>query len=406
MSRSRHLPVSLLPLALIAYGCGSSEKPSTAANVKPPKPVKTSAKTEKTPPVAPAVPKFERPKIVRGIYLTAWSAGSKKKLTKMIALLDRTELNSMVIDVRDDGEMYFPTKIPLADQTVGKKFIAVTNPKALMLTLSKHNVWPIARIACNRDHYLPLKDPSRAVQMANGKPWRDHSGHMWLDPYDKRNWQYIADTVDYAMDIGFPEIQLDYVRFPSEGKSSTQVFPNKKKYDDPKAHPDDVIEAFAKWIGERVRKRGCAYSADVFGIISSGTIDQGIGQTLEKVALPFDTLSPMVYPSHFAKGEYKIPDPNRAPYAIIMKSLGDYKRRLPKMPIRPWLQDFSLGYPYGAKEVRAQIKASEELGYPEFLLWNAANRYTEGALLKEKAVASNQVATQPEKPSTAPNVRQ
>jgi hypothetical protein len=388
----------------MAVGCGSTAKPS-AGESKPPKPLKTTAKVEKTPPSTPVLPKFERPTNVRGIYLTAWSAGSKKKMAKMMALLDRTELNSVVIDIRDDGEMYFPTKIPLADQTVGKKFIAVTNAPALMKTLLAHKVWPIARIACYRDHYLPLKDPSRSVQTANGKPWRDHSGHMWLDPYDKRNWQYIADTVDYAMNIGFPEIQLDYVRFPSEGKSSTQVFPNKKKYDDPKAHPDDVIEAFAKWIGERVRKRGCSYSADVFGIISSGTVDQGIGQTLEKVALPFDTLSPMVYPSHFAKGEYKIADPNRSPYAIIKKSLTDYKRRLPKMPIRPWLQDFSLGYPYGAKEVRAQIKAAEELGYPEFLLWNASNRYTEGALLKEKAVASSQVASQPEKPSTPPDLR-
>jgi hypothetical protein len=156
-------------------------------------------------------------------------------------------------------------------------------------------------------------------------------------------------------------------------------------------------------MGERVRKRGCAYSADVFGIISSGTVDQGIGQTLEKIAQPFDVLSPMVYPSHFARGEYHIPNPNAAPYAIIKKSLGDYKRRIPKTKIRPWLQDFSLGVKYGPKEVRAQVKAAEELGYKEFLLWNASNRYTEGGLLKEKTVASNKVAPQSTKSTPAPS---
>ena len=110
----------------------------------------------------------------------------------------------------------------------------------------------------------------------------------------------------------------------------------------------------------------------------------------------------MVYPSHFARGEYGIPNPNAAPYAIIKKSLGDYKRKTPKTTIRPWLQDFSLGVHYGPKEVRAQIKAAQELGYNGFLLWNAGNRYTEEGLLKEKAVGSGKVATTPDKPTAAP----
>lgn len=379
-------------------------KPAATAESKPtpaakPKAVASGGPTSKpVPPKAPDTPVFVHPKAVRGIYLTAWSAGSKTKMAKMLGLLDRTELNSVVIDVRDNGEVYFPTKIPLVDKTQGKKFLGVSNPKALMEMLSKRGVYPIARIACFRDAIIPLKMPDRAVQVPGGRPWHDRSGHYWLDPYDKRNWEYLASIVDYAMDIGFPEIQLDYVRFPSEGKSSTQVFPNKAKYGDPKAHPDDVITAFAHWIGERVRKRNRAFSADVFGIISSGKMDQGIGQTLEKIAAPFDVLSPMVYPSHFAKGEYRIPDPSKAPYEIVHKSLADYKRRIPKTPIRPWLQDF---FHYTAKDVRAQIKATEDLGYPEFLIWNAGNKYTEGAFLSKKAVESEKVATPPAQPSTA-----
>lgn len=409
MSRPCHLFFPLAFSALLLVSCSSGSK--TAAVPPPPaKKVAPKATPAALKPPASAVPTFEHPKIVRGIYLTAWSAGSHTKLNKMLDLLDRTELNSVVIDVRDDGEVYFPIDDPLVKQVQalekkqkhGENVVAVVKPKALMEMLAKREAYPIARIACFRDHFVPTLDPSRSVQVPGGKPWHDRSGHMWLDPYDKRNWEYLAKIVDYAMDIGFPEIQLDYVRFPSEGKSSTQVFPNHAKYGDPKAHPDDVITAFAHWIGERVRKRGRAYSADVFGIISSGKVDQGIGQTLEKIAAPFDVLSPMVYPSHFAKGEYKIPDPNRAPYAIITKSLADYKRRIPKTPIRPWLQDFSLGVNYGAKEVRAQIKAAHEQGYDEFLLWNAANRYTEGALNKEKAETKTNVAAAPAKSPTAP----
>lgn len=327
-------------------------------------------------------------------------------MEKIFAMLDRTELNSVVIDVRDTGDMYFKTGIPLAAE-VGANQIAVVKPKEMMESLAKHKVFPIARIACFRDNWVPKKHPDRAVQYPDGKPWHDRSKHYWLDPYDKRNWDYIAETVKYALDIGFPAIQLDYVRFPSEGASSTQVFPNRKKYEDQKALPEDVIASFAKYIGEKVRARGAEFSADIFGIISSSKSDQGIGQELEKIVAPFDLVSPMVYPSHFAKGEYGIKDPSAAPYAIVLKSLHDYAKRVPTKPIRPWLQDF---FHYTAKDIQAQIKAAKQCGYEEYLLWNAGNHYTEAAVIDNsklltKTATPDVKKTKPtEKPAQAPKV--
>lgn len=378
-------------LGLTLYSCGGpsagdAPKPETAGETKAPPPLASKMyhpDADAKPPEAKESYNFVKPKKVKGIYVTAWSAGGTKSLDRLLGIVDRTELNAMVIDVRDSGDMYFKTGIPLAKESKAE-MVAVPKPAVLFAKLAKHQVWPIARIACFRDTWVPKKHPELAVQLAGGKVWKDRSGHSWLDPYNKANWDYIAKTVDFAMDIGFPEIQLDYVRFPSEGKSSTQIFPGKKTYSDPKAKPEDVIAAFAHFIGERVRARKAVFSADIFGIISSSKSDQGIGQELEKVAEPFDLISPMVYPSHFAKGEYGIPDPNRSPYAILTKSLGDYKKRLPDKAVRPWIQDFSLGYHYGPKEVQAQIKAAHDLGYDEFLLWNAGNRYTEAALAKDK----------------------
>ncbi len=326
---------------------------------------------------------------MKGIYLTAWTAGSPKFLDQRLKLLDSTELNSVVIDVRDTGEMYFPTHIPLSDEVEGKKFLAVAKPERLMRTLMQHHVWPIARIACFRDNLVPIKHPELAVQLPDGRVWKDRSRHSWLDPYNQRNWDYLAQTVEYAIKIGFPEIQLDYVRLPSEGKSNSQVFPSRKSYADPKAKPEDVIASFAKFIRDKVKSHNCAYSADIFGIISSTKGDEGIGQQLEKVAAPFDVVSPMVYPSHFAKGEYGIADPNRSPYQIVEKSLHDFKKRIPDKPVRPWLQAFSLfGVHYGGEQVRAQIKAANDNGYKEFLLWNAANRYTAAGLARKKIAIS------------------
>lgn len=371
-----HVPLVLCALSACLAGCGGKTPPIAKAPPKPPK----VAVPEPTP--SP----FKKPEAVRGIYLTAWSAGSTRKMDKVLAMLDRTELNALVIDVRDAGQNYWKGMgIKLSDES-GATIVAVTNGKKVMDRLLAHGTYPIARIACFRDNYVPKKHPNQAVNKITGGVWKDRGGYTWLDPYNKKNWDYIAAIVDFALDQGFPEIQLDYVRFPSEGKASVQAFPAKKSYPDPKAKPQDVVAAFANFIGERVRKRKAVFSADLFGIISSSKSDQGIGQELEKVAEPFDVLCPMVYPSHFAKGEYGVKDPSSSPYLILSKSLADFKSRLPGKSVRPWLQDF---FGYGVTQVQAQIKASKELGYEEYLLWNARNIYTEAAVVDTSKFSSS-----------------
>ncbi len=348
----------------------------------------------------PALPRFPKPETVRGIYLTAWSAGSTKKMEKMLGLLERTELNAVVIDVRDSGMNYWKTGIALSE-TSGADTIAITNPEPLFEKLEAAKVYPIARLACFRDNKVPPKHPERAVQTADGQVWKDRAGNTWLDPYNKENWEYLGEIVDFALEAGFPEIQLDYVRFPSEGKMSTMHFPSKELYGDSDSEPAQVIRAFAAFIKRRVEAKQGVLSADLFGIISSGDSDQGIGQRLSAVYDSFDLICPMVYPSHYAKGEYGIANPDASPYAILMKSLADYKRKFPEMKVRPWLQDFSLGTPYGKAEVQAQIRALYESGYTEYLLWNPKNNYTEAAVVDTSGLVP---AKAPASSSTAPSV--
>lgn len=365
-------------VAALLFNAGCSRPSSDNPTVT--KPIATKpAKTVETP-----KSKFPKPEYVRGIYLTAWGAGSTRKMDNILAMLKRTEINSLVIDIRDSGQNYWKNDNATSAK-VGANKTAVVNPAKVMDRLEKAGVYPIARISCFRDNFVPAAMPNRAVvHSETNKVWKDRSGNTWLDPYNQRNWEYIGEIVDFALDLGFPEIQLDYVRFPSEGKSSTMAFPGKKSYENPKATPTEVVAAFAHSIRERVHAKGAILSADIFGIVSSGAGDQGIGQALEDIAEPFDLICPMVYPSHFAKGEYGIKDPNASPYAIVLKSLQDYKKRLPDKSVRPWLQDFSLGVKYGKKEVQSQIKAARESGYEEYLLWNPQNRYTEAAVVLKK----------------------
>ena len=327
---------------------------------------------------------------VRGIYLTGWSAGTKR-FDALVGLVDRTELNAMVIDAKDDGNIYFETDIPLAKATPGVQKHAY-KPDKVLPVLEQHHIYSIARIACFRDTPMATAHPEMAVQDAQGHVWHDKSHHAWLNPYNKAAWDYNIDIGLEAIKYGFKEVQFDYVRFPSEGDINKLHYPGKKEGDLRK----DQIAAFLKYAREKFKSKGVYFSADVFGLTTRVNVknpDMGIGQTRTNVAEQVDVLSPMVYPSHYAYHEYGMADPNKEPYKTITLSVGDAKKSLKDIStckIRPWIQDFNLrGVKYGPKEVRAQITALHDLGINEFLLWNAQNKYTEGALEKQPAAAAS-----------------
>ena len=366
----RNIPVYfVLVAALATVGC-QARKASSADGAAALTPI--AARTNRA-----EKPRFPRPEHVRGLYMTAWVAGAEKRRAEIIELIKASELNAVVIDIRDTGEVYWPTDIPLVKESKATQ-LAVPKPDELMQLLQDSQIYPIARIACFSDNFVPKIDPARAVQKADGTPWKERSGRTWLDPYNKANWEYLGDIVDYAIKQGFPEIQLDYVRFPSGGKRSSMVFPAKKEWPEGVTEAQ-VVEQFAQYIRDRIPKME-ALSADIFGIVSSSTTkDQGIGQDLDNFPKPFDMLCPMVYPNHFALGEYGIKVPADEPYLIVSKSINDFLVRVPGKALRPWLQTFG---GYDLEKVREQIRATKELGVQEYLLWNAGNAY-EGKLPKD-----------------------
>ncbi|HCE00243.1 MAG TPA: hypothetical protein DER07_04310 [Armatimonadetes bacterium] len=356
------------PLLAAPFGCRRAEPRPQSGQQTPP------ARMERPKPKAA----IQKPEAVKAVYLTAWSAGSKRKMEAIRGFLQRNGMNAVVIDLRDAGILYARMDLEPA-KSAGAERVAIRNPKDLVASLGREGIYPIARIACFRDDFIPKVRPDRAVQDPKGRPWKDRAGHTWLDPYNRKNWEFLARVVEFALEAGFPEIQLDYVRFPSEGRQSTMVFPAKRTHPNPSATPSEVVAEFVRSLRPLTEARGALLAGDIFGIVSSGGGDQGIGQELQTIAEPFDLICPMVYPSHFAKGEYGIRDPNRSPHAIVAKSLRDYARKLPDKKLRPWLQDFSLGVRYGPEQVEAQIRAAREVGYREYMLWNPLNRYTERA---------------------------
>ena len=326
---------------------------------------------------------FPRPDNVRGLYVNAWSAGSRRRITALAALAQRTEINSFVVDIKDaTGFISHPTDVPLAIEIGAIDEIRIPNLRVLLDRLETAGVYPIARIVIVKDPLIAAARPDLAVQDTAGGPWSDDKGIVWLNPYNREVWDYHVAIAREVAEIGFPEIQWDYVRFPDAPRSAMNRahFPGGDGRE-----RRDAIREFLAYSRDALSDLDVQVTADVFGVTTSFTRDVGIGQVWESFIDVVDVALPMVYPSHYWKGSFGFDEPNSHPYEIVRAALEDAVGRSALIAgagaTRPWLQDFDLGPPrYDAPEVRAQIQATYDVGIDEWILWNPGSRYTEEAL--------------------------
>ncbi|MDD2400806.1 MAG: putative glycoside hydrolase [Clostridia bacterium] len=323
-------------------------------------------------------PVKKEPIKVKGVYMSGNAFNSTILFSYLIDLVDKTELNAIVIDMKDDdGFLTTNFDIKLARDLKVRFHKGIDAEKNMNILLDK-NIYPIARIVVFKDPSLAESKPEFALRCKDGTIWRDRKGLAWVDPHNKGVWEYTVDVAKEAAKMGFREIQFDYVRFPSDGNMGNVVYPHadgRKK--------EDVIKDFLKFAREELEPYNVYISADVFGLTTMTKDDMGIGQKFEKVITEVDYVCPMIYPSHYGKGNYGFANPNAYPYEIVKNALLDGLEKVgdSSVVIRPWLQDFNLGSPkYGANEVKAQINATYDVGLEEWILWNARNRYTAGAL--------------------------
>lgn len=326
----------------------------------------------------------------KGIYLTKYSA-SNDRLDKLIEMTKRTEINTFVIDVKDDkGHMLFPTKAAEKYSPEANKYVTVKDIAALMKKLKDNNIYTVARIVSFKDPTYTKQHPDRAIiYKDSGKPFTNSDGLIWASAYDKILWEYNLEVSKEAAEAGFNEIQFDYVRFPASdgGKLDKSLdYRNTTGESKPQA-----IQDYLKYAREQLAPLNVYISADVYGLVGSVADDMSLGQYWEAVSNVVDYISPMMYPSHYANGTYGLSVPDAYPYETVFHSTKDSAARNKNINtpagIRPWIQDFTAPWvpghiKYSDKQVEDQIKALEENGIKEYLLWNAGNKYSEGAVAK------------------------
>ena len=334
----------------------------------------------------------QTPEFVKGIYMTANTAGYKKRFNQLIDLVDRTEINALVIDIKDhNGRLAFTPASPELKPYASEN-IYLGDLKEFTAPLKERGIYLIARQFVFQDPQFAEAHPEWAVANTWGGLWRDYRGIPWLDAASKDVWRYNVQIAREVFEGGFDEIQFDYIRFPSDGNIKAAEFP----VWDGTTPKSEVMAGFFAYLDKELRvKNNIPISVDLFGLTMwQHDYDLNIGQLLRDALPHFDFISPMVYPSHYPPGFNGYANPAEHPYEVVYENLvrgqAVYEQinqaaidqgvdPPPLATIRPWIQDFDLGAVYTPERVRAQFTATEDGGGSGWLIWNARNVYTEGA---------------------------
>ncbi len=316
----------------------------------------------------------------KALYLSFYGIGSKVLRNAALDLIDQTELNALVVDVKGDrGMIPYRSKVALSAEIGGQRIITVRDMKEMIDHLHGRGVYLIGRIVVFKDDLLATARPQWAVRAANGKPWLDREKLGWVDAGFPEIWKYNIDIAEEAAQLGFDEIQFDYVRFPDTpglvfSKENTEEYRVKS------------ISGFLAAARQRLTPYNVFISADIFGYVSWNANDTFIGQRLDSVAPHVDYLAPMLYPSGFQFGIPGYRNPVANSYELISLTLKRAAERsqLPAVRFRPWLQSFK-DYafdrrPFGAQEISDQIRAADEFGSGGWMLWNPRNSYSKAGL--------------------------
>jgi hypothetical protein len=323
----------------------------------------------------------------KALYLTFYGIGDRSLRESALKLINETELNALVIDVKGDrGVITYKSSIPFASEIGAQKLVIIKDIRSLLQSLRERGIYTIARIVVFKDNTLGSARPDLTVRTQDGRVWHDREDLIWVDPSRREVWDYNINIAVEAAQMGFDEIQFDYVRFPDK-KGLKFAVPNTEE------NRVKSISGFLTEAKKRLMPYNVFVAADIFGYVSWNLNDTFIGQKLENLLPCVDYISLMLYPSGFQFGIPGYRNPVAYSYQIVSLTLKKAQERtnIPPVRFRPWLQafrDYAFDRRYfNGTEIRNQIKAAEEFGSNGWMLWNPRNVYQPDGLKKEYTFA-------------------
>jgi len=349
--------------------------------------------------IKPDVVHVSIPSSVKAVYMTQCAAGTPSFRESLVGLLETTELNSIVIDIRDyTGKISFPTENTVLKDMVSDQ-CGARDMKDFIKLLHDKNIYVIGRITVFQNPYYTKLHPDQAVQHKNGGVWKDRKGLAFVDVGAQPYWDTVVELAKESYAIGFDELNFDYIRYPSDGDMAAAVYIKRDG-----KNKQEMLEDFFKYLHDNVKPTGVVMSADLFGMTTTNTDDLNIGQVLERAMPYFDYIAPMVYPSHYPSGFHNYKNVNEHAYDIVNFSMSEAVRRAiatttpvaglthtpiasttpqlyskpsyPATMMRPWLQDFDYPVDYTPAMVKEQIKAINDVGLTSYMFWDPGNKYS------------------------------
>lgn len=364
----------------------------------------TRAEKIDTTPPPPQIEHVALPEKVRAVYMSQCASASAELQQSLLALADETEINAIVVDVKDyTGTVSFPSQTAIH----GGKGCTTSDFRELVKEMHRRGIYVIARITVFQDPLYTATYPEYAVKKkSDDTTWHDYKGLAFVDVGARPFWDYIIDIARETHALGVDELNFDYIRYPSDGPMRDVAYTHSS------GEHQENLERFFAYLSQQVRVEEDGHmpviSADLFGMVTTNYDDLNIGQVLERALPYFDFIAPMVYPSHYPSNFHGYPNPNKEVYGVVNYSMSEAVKRAAatssvthwfggaKVPtttpqlytkkpypadvLRPWLQDFDYGGDYGPKEVRDQIQAAYDAGLDSWMLWSPSNRYTKAAL--------------------------
>ena len=358
---------------------------------------------------------------VRAAYMTSCIASGRKLRAPLVAFVENTELNALVIDIKDFSGM-------VSIDTGDPRFVLnshgcnVPDIQAFIAALHEKGIYIIGRVTVMQDQVYTKSHPDAAVKRkSDGETWHDRKGLAFVDPGASEYWQYMIDLGKASYAMGFDEINYDYIRFPSDGDMANAKFTRTGS-----TTKAEMMKRFYAALGRGMHEAKIPISADLFGMTTTNTDDLGIGQVLENALMNFDYVAPMVYPSHYPPYFNGWKNPNLVPYEVVKYSMSHAVSRADKLEekdsgfvavvstttnngkiatttskyiptgkyakkLRPWIQDFNYGKLYTEADVRAQMKAVYDSGLDSWMMWDPKNVYTKSAY--DSATITSNIST-------------
>ena len=281
-------------------------------------------------------------------------------------------VNTIVVDLKD-GALAYPMEV--AKEYSKKAYESAINSyddyKKAIDKIKSSDIYVIGRIVVFNDPHYGADHPEDCIKSPV-------SQRLWPSAYSRGAWEYNVELAKQAIkDMGFNEIQFDYVRFPEDAYNMSQSNGTdfKNKYNEEKA---EAVQNFLLYATDQIHKENVYLSVDVFGECS-GTYVTSYGQYWPAISNIVDAISSMPYTDHFGRNV----DTWTNAYQTVnnwAKTAAARQKEIPTPAIaRTWITAYDTPYwkptvIYDATKISDQVKALVDAGLDGgFITWNSAS---------------------------------